>query len=50
VWLIGQVTEAYGGKLVRLSKVSTRESLRSTAGLAVLLRAAITEKQGSATT
>ena len=28
VWLIGKVTDAYGKKLVRLSKVPDRESLR----------------------
>lgn len=41
VWLIGKVTDAYGRRLVRLSKVSSRESLRSIGGLAELLRNAI---------
>lgn len=47
VWLIGKVTDAYGGKLVRLSKVPSRESLRSTSGLAELLNIAISKKQGT---
>lgn len=47
VWLIGKVTDAYGGKLVRLSKVPDRESLRSIAGLAELLTTAIANKQGA---
>lgn len=47
VWLIGKITDAYGGKLVRLSKVPSRESLRSTSGLAELLNVAISRKQGT---
>jgi len=50
VWLIGQVTEAYGSKLIRLSKVPDRESLRSMSGLAELLTSAIAKKQGATTT
>lgn len=49
VWLIGKVTDAYGSKLVRLSKVPDRESLRSIAGLAGLLTDAIANKQGVTT-
>lgn len=49
VWLIGKVTDAYGDKLVRLSKVSDRESLRSISGLADLLTTAIADKQGAVT-
>lgn len=49
VWLIGKVTDAYGSKLVRLSKVPDRESLRSIAGLAGLLTNAIANKQGVTT-
>lgn len=49
VWLIGKVTDAYGAKLVRLSQVPTRESLRSISGLAELLNAAISKKQGAGT-
>lgn len=45
VWLIGKVTDAYGSKLVRLSKVPDRESLRSISGLADLLTNAIANKQ-----
>jgi hypothetical protein len=41
VWLIGKVTEAYGGKLVRLSTVPSHESLCSIGGLAELLTKAI---------
>ena len=44
VWLIGKVTDAYGGKLVRLSQVPNRESLRSISSLAELLSAAISKK------
>lgn len=47
VWLIGKVTDAYGSKLVRLSKVPDRESLRSISGLADLLTTAIANKQGA---
>lgn len=46
VWLIGKVTDAYGSKLVRLSKVPDKEGLRSISGLADLLSAAISKKQG----
>lgn len=49
VWLIGKVTDAYGSKLVRLSKVPDRESLRSISGLADLLSNAIANKQGAVT-
>lgn len=49
VWLIGKVTDAYGSKLVRLSKVPDRESLRSISGLADLLTTAIANKQGTVT-
>lgn len=49
VWLIGKVTDAYGSKLVRLSKVPDRESLRSISGLATLLTKAIANKQGVTT-
>jgi len=49
VWLIGKVTDAYGSKLVRLSKVPDRESLRSISGLADLLTNAIADKQGAVT-
>ncbi|MFC5679093.1 hypothetical protein [Aeromicrobium endophyticum] len=49
VWLIGKVTDAYGSKLVRLSKVTDRESLRSISGLANLLTNAIANKQGVTT-
>lgn len=49
VWLIGKVTDAYGSKLVRLSKVADRESLRSVSGLADLLTNAIAKKQGATT-
>lgn len=49
VWLIGKVTDAYGSKLVRLSKVPDRESLRSISGLAELLTNAIANKQGVST-
>lgn len=49
VWLIGKVTDAYGAKLVRLSRVPNRESLRSISGLAELLIAAISKKQGAGT-
>lgn len=49
VWLIGKVTDAYGSKLVRLSKVPNRESLRSISGLADLLTNAIANKQGVTT-
>lgn len=49
VWLIGKVADAYGAKLVRLSKVPNRESLRSISGLAELLNAAISKKQGTGT-
>lgn len=49
VWLIGKVTDAYGNKLVRLSKVQDRESLRSISGLADLLTKAIANKQGVST-
>ena len=45
VWLIGKVTDAYGGKLVRLSQVSNREKLRSLSGLAELLHGAISKDQ-----
>jgi hypothetical protein len=45
VWLIGKVTDAYGGKLVRLSKVPHREILRSLGGLAQLLHAAIQKQE-----
>jgi hypothetical protein len=48
VWLIGKITEAYGSRLVRLSKVSSPESLRSTRGLADLLKSAITKDLGQA--
>ena len=47
VWMISKVTDAYGHKLVRLSNVSDRERLRSTAGLSKLLTAAIAAKQGA---
>lgn len=50
VWLIGKVTDAYGSKLVSLSKLADRESLRSIAGLADLLTNAIAIKQGATTT
>lgn len=49
VWLIGKVTDAYGSKLLRLSKVPDRESLRSISGLADLLTNAIANKQGVTT-
>lgn len=49
VWLIGKVTDAYGGNLVRLSKVSNPDSLRSISGLAELLKTAISRKQGTGT-
>lgn len=49
VWLIGKVADAYGSKLVRLSKVTDRESLRSISGLADLLTNAIANKQGVTT-
>lgn len=45
VWLIGKVTEAYGGNLVRLSKVPSLDSLRSIGGLAELLTKAIEKNQ-----
>lgn len=41
VWLIGKVADGYGAKLVRLSKVSDREVLRSVGGLAGLLSGSI---------
>lgn len=49
VWLISRVTDAYGSRLVQLSKVSDRESLRSISGLADLLTTAIADKQGAVT-
>lgn len=49
VWLIGKVTDAYGSKLVRLSKVPDRDKLRSISGLADLLTKAIANKQGVTT-
>ena len=47
VWLIGKITDAYGSKLVRLSEVPDRESLRSISGLTDLLTKAIANKQGA---
>ena len=47
VWLIGKITDAYGGRLVRLAKVSDRDNLRSLNGLAQLLNASITRDQGA---
>lgn len=41
VWMIGKVSDAYGGQLVKLSKVQSPESLRSITGLAELLTKAI---------
>ncbi len=47
VWLIGRITEVYGGQLVRLSKIPSRESLRSISGLAELLTKAIEKDLGA---
>jgi hypothetical protein len=47
VWLIGKITDAYGGRLVRLAKVSDHDNLRSLNGLAQLLNASITKDQGA---
>ena len=41
VWMIGKVSDSYGGQLVKLSKVQSPESLRSITGLAELLTKAI---------
>jgi hypothetical protein len=48
VWLIGQVVDGYGSKLVRLSKVSNKDTLRSLDGLAGLLAASIATKKRKA--
>lgn len=47
VWLIGKVSDAYGDSLVRLSKIPSIDSLRSTHGLAQLLSTAISKKRAS---
>lgn len=47
VWLIGRVTEAYGQRLVKLSEIPVRDSLRSIGGLAELLVNAIKKIQGA---
>ncbi len=46
VWLIGRVSGADGGRLVRLSRIPNRESLRSIAGLAELLTKAVRKDSG----
>jgi hypothetical protein len=47
VWLIGRITDAYGRKLVRLSKIPNRDNLRSIRGLAELLVRAIDRERGA---
>jgi hypothetical protein len=47
VWLIGKVADAYGRKLVRLSRIPDRDSLRSIRGLAELLVKAIERERGA---
>jgi len=47
VWLIGRVSDAYGCRLVKLSEVPSRDSLRSIGGLAELLMKAIEKDRGA---
>jgi hypothetical protein len=47
VWLIGRVSDAYGCRLVKLSQVPNRDSLRSIGGLAELLVKAIEKERGA---
>lgn len=49
VWLVGQVSGAYGRKLLRLSTMKEPAKLRSTRGLSELLSGAIQDHLGTGT-